>query len=195
MNTFINKETYYPITINHFYLWDLAICGVSALLLLIFDNQQGTKGKFIPSVLKEALPASIMVILSSAIVVTFYYLQQNNILNLGFYDRETVVSISVLVSIVFGNIFIYKACAPLSKKSAIPFICSVAICLIALTIAVIFNCLNIDFGKEMFNISFSTISGVAYMSAVIIVVVLTSIYLFIYKLIDINKGEKEDNED
>ena len=195
LNAFINKETYYPITINHFYLCDLAICGVSALLLLIFDNQQGTKGKFIPNVLKEALSASIMVILSSAIVITFYYLQQNNILNLGFYDRETVVSISVLVSIVFGNIFIYKACVPLSKKSVIPFICSVSICLVAIVIAIIFNCLNIDFGKEMFNISFSTISGVAYMSAVIIVVVLTSIYLFIYKLIDINKGEKEDNED
>ena len=122
-------------------------------------------------------------------------MQQKGILNLGFYSKEDAVTISVTTSIILGNVIFYKLCLPFDKNRVIAFICSIAISLVGLIIAIILTCLNVDFGKEMFNISFSGVSGVAYMTMTITIVVITSIYLFINRLVVINKGEELGNED
>lgn len=191
----INKETYYPFVVQNFYLWDLAICIVGVLLLSLFNKQASNKERFLSNILKEAIPGALLVIVAVSSIFAFYYMQQKGILNLGFYSKEDAVTISVTTSIILGNVIFYKLCLPFDKNRVIAFICSIAISLVGLIIAIILTCLNVDFGKEMFNISFSGVSGVAYMTMTITIVVITSIYLFINRLVVINKGEELGNED
>ena len=201
-----NPDIQYPFETNHLYLWEIVTSGVAAFFVALERNKEKIEGKFLANVFKKAIPAASILLGSVLLIFLFYLLQKNNLINVGVYSMNTAVAMSVIAFSVLGTICLYKVCSPLNKYRSIVLICSASINLITLIVTGIVAfainnnepILNIPYFEETFEgsgVFIKTMSGVSFLTTIIIVVVFAAIYLFVYRIIDIKKGDNSENED
>ena len=183
-----NPDVGYPFITNHMYLWEIVTTGFAAFFLALEKNSEKIKGKFLPNVFKKAIPAAALLVGSVLTIFLLYVLQRNNIINVGIYNKNTAVAMSVITFSVLGTVFLYRVCSPLSKYRKIVLISSASVNIITLVVTcVISHALHTT--EHILRIPYIEMGMPAYFITFLIIVLFTGIYLFVYGLIEINKGE------
>ena len=89
--------------------------------------------------------------------------------------------------------FLYRVCSPLSQYRKIVLICSASTNALALIItAIVSYAANIT--EPVLKIPYLDMGGVSYLTTVIIIAIFAAVYLFVYKIVEIHKGDKTENE-
>ena len=193
--SFIEKDATieYPFTSNHFFLWDIIISGFAALALLLNDNNEQIKGKFLSKVFKKAISGAILLITCVAIMFVLFSLQRNGLLNLGVYSREGAVAMSVIAFNVLGIAFLYETCFPLTKYRRIVLIGSAGLIVLSLTVTAIIS-FSLNITEPVLQIPYLEMNGVSFITILITIIVTASIYLLVHQIISIVKKEDAKNE-
>ena len=186
----------YPFATNHLYLWEIVTSGMAAFFLALEKNSEKIEGRFLTNVIKKAVPAAVLLVGSVLLIFGLYLLQKNNVLNLGIYTKDTAVAMSVITFSILGTVFLYRVCAPLSKYRKIVFTCSASINLTVLLVTGIYSyARKLTSPEPLLKIPYHEMSGPAYLTMAIIIVLFAAIYMFVYKVIEIKKeGDKKENE-
>ena len=182
----------YPFVTNHLYLWEIFTSGYAAFFIALERNSEKIEGKFLPNVFKKAIPAAALWVASVCIIFLFFVLQRNNVLNLGIYSRDTAVAMSVITFSILGIAFLYKVCSPMSKYRFIIFLSIVATNVVFLTVTSIVSLIN-NIVEPILQIPYIEMNGPSLITTVIITVACVAIYLFVYQIIAIYKGDKHEN--
>ena len=97
---------------------------------------------------------------------------------------------------MLGIVFLYRVCTPLTKYRKIVLICSASVnAVVLITTAIVSNVLKLTGPEPVLKIPYYEMSGPAYVTMSIIIMLFAAIYLFVYQIIAINKeGEKKENE-
>ena len=188
-----NPTVQYPFVTNHLYLWEIVTSGFAAFFLALEKNSERIEGRFLSNVFKKAIPAASVLISSVLLVFLFFVLQRNNLINLGIYNKECAIAMSVIIFSVLGLVCLYKVCSPLDKYRTIVLVGAAAINIIALVVTAIIS-FAIQGVETVLQIPYLHMSAPASFTTAIIIVVFAAIYLFIYRLIEIKKGDSGDNE-
>ena len=183
----------YPFTLNHFCLWDIIISGFAALALLLNNNNEQIKGKFLSKVIKKAISGAILLITGVAIMFVLFSLQRNGLLNLGVYSREGAVAMSVIVFNVLGIAFLYETCSPLTKYRRVVLIGSAGLIVLSLTVTAIIS-FSLNITEPVLQIPYLEMNGVSFITILITIIVTASIYLLVHQIILIVKKEDAKNE-
>ena len=178
----------YPFITNHLYLWEIVTTGFAAFFLALEKNSERIQGRFLTNVFKKAIPAAFLLISSVLLIFGMYLLQSNNLLNVGIYNRDTAIAMSVITFSVLGTAFLYKVCAPLSKYRKIVLICSASSNLLALIVTAIVS-YAAKITEPVLKIPYLEMSIPAYFVIGIIILLFAAVYLFVYRLVAIHKGE------
>ena len=136
-----------------------------------------------------------MLVFSTLLIFLFYLLQTKGVANFGIYNRGCAIAMSVITFSVLGVICLYRVCSPLDKYRAIVLICSAVVNAVALILSAVFT---YKFGhpeRRLLRIPFDDMSGPAYLTMAIIIIVFAAVYLYVYRLIEIKKGEHLKDED
>ena len=186
--TIVNKDIHYPFITNHLYLWEIFTTGFAAFALAMEKNSERINGHFLSNVFKKAIPAAFVLVTSVLLIFLFYLLQTKGLANFGIYNRGCAIAMSVLTFSVLGVVCLYRVCSPLDKYRTVVLICSAVVNAIALIVSGI---LTYNLGhpeNRLLRIPFTDMSGPAYLTTVIIIVAFATVYLYIYRLIEIKKG-------
>ena len=183
----------YPFITNHLYLWEIVTSGKAAFFLALERNSEKIEGKFLANVFKKAIPAASILLGSVLLIFLFYLLQKNGATNLGIYSNNTAVAMSVITFSILGTVCLYKVCSPLNKYRSIVLICSASVNVVALIVTAIVSYAT-NKTEPVLQIPYLDLSGPAFLVTMIIIVVFASLYLFVYRIIDIKKGVDSDNE-
>ena len=182
----------YPFVTNHLYLWEIFTSGYAAFFIALEKNSERIEGKFLPNVFKKAVPAAVLWIASVCIIFLLFVLQRNNAINVGIYSKDCAVAMCVITYSILGIAFLYKVCSPLSKYRFIIFVSIVAINVIFLTVTSIVS-LAMNIVEPVLQIPYTEMSGPAVLISAIITIVFVTLYLFVYQIIAIYKGDKHEN--
>lgn len=188
-----NKDVQYPFITNHLYLWEIFTSGFAAFFLALEKNSEKIEGKFLANVFKKAVPAATLLISAVLTVFLFYTLQCYGHLNLGIYTKECAVAMSVIVFSILGLACLYKVCSPLNKYRSIILISVIAINVVALIVSGIITYVTNNYEDRILRIPFTHLSGPAYITMIIVILLFASLYLFIYQVISIKKEKKNEN--
>ena len=188
-----DKETQYPFITNHLYLWEIVTSGFAAFFLALEKNSEKIEGRFLSNVFKKAIPAASLLITAVLLIFILYVMQQNNIVSFGIYTKDAAVAMSVIVFSVLGTVCLYKVCSPLDKYRTIVLICSATVNVAALVASGVITHLTNNYKDRLLKIPFNELNGPAYMAIAIIIIVFACIYLFVYQIRDIKKGERNEN--
>ena len=183
----------YPFITNHLYLWEIVTSGVAAFFLALERNSEKIEGKFLANVFKKAVPAASLLLCSVLLIFLFYLLQKNGITNLGIYSKESAIAMSVITFSILGTVCLYKVCSPLNKYRTIVLISSASVNVAALIVTAIVT-FAINKTEPVLQIPYLELSGPATLVTVIMIIVFASLYLFLYRVIDIKKGDNLNNE-
>ena len=115
-------------------------------------------------------------------------LQRNSVINVGIYNKNTAIAMSVITFSILGTVFLYRVCAPLSKYRKVVLICSASVNIVSLLITGVVSHLT-HTTEPILRIPYVDMGGPAYFVMFLIIVLYATIYLFVYRLISINKGE------
>ena len=193
--TIVNKDIHYPFITNHLYLWEIFTTGFAAFALAMEKNSERINGHFLSNVFKKAIPAAIVLVSSVLLIFLFYLLQTKGAANFGIYNRGAAIAMSVITFSVLGVVCLYRVCSPLNKYRAIVLVCSAVVNAVCLTLSAI---LTIKLGhveQRVLRIPFNDLSGPACLTMVIIILIFATVYLYIYRLIEIKRGEHVKDED
>ena len=192
--TIVNKSIHYPFITNHLYLWEIFTTGFAAFALAMEKNSERINGHFLSNVFKKAIPAAVILVSSVLLIFLFFLLQTQGVANFGIYNRGCAIAMGVLTFSVLGIVCLYRVCSPLDKYRAIVLICSAVVNAIALILS---GVLTYKYGhpeKRLLRIPFDEMSGPAYLTTAIIIVVFAAVYLYVYRLIEIKKGDSTQDE-
>ena len=194
MASIIEKDStlQYPFIANQLFLWEIIISGFAALFLVFERNNEKIKGRFLPNVLKTAIPAAILLVGVVCTIFLIFVLQRNGLTNLGVYSRECAVAMSIIVFSVLGTVFLYEICLPLNKYRRVVLVCSASASLLALIVTAIVSYIA-NIIEPVLQIPFIEMDGVSFITTLIVAIAFAAIYLFVYQIISIVK--KEDSKD
>ena len=187
--TIVNKDIHYPFITNHLYLWEIFTTGFAAFALAMEKNSERIHGHFLSNVFKKAIPAAVVLVSSVLLIFLFYLLQEKGLANFGIYNRGCAIAMSVITFSVLGIVCLYRVCSPLDKYRAVVLACSAVVNAVALILSAIFTYKLGHVEQRMLRIPFTDMSGPAYLTMAIIIIVYAALYLYIYRLIEIKKGE------
>ena len=187
--TIVNKNIHYPFITNHLYLWEIFTTGFAAFALAMEKNSERIHGHFLSNVFKKAIPAAVVLVSSVLLIFLFYLLQEKGLANFGIYNRGCAIAMSVITFSVLGIVCLYRVCSPLDKYRAVVLACSAVVNAVALILSAIFTYKLGHVEQRMLRIPFNDMSGPAYLTMAIIIIVYAALYLYIYRLIEIKKGE------
>ena len=182
----------YPFITRHLYLWEIFTSGYAAFFIALEKNSEKIEGRFLPNVFKKAVPAAMVWIFSVCIIFLFFVLQRNKVLNFGIYSRDCAVAMCVITFSILGIAFLYKVCSPLSKYRFVIFISIAAINVVSLTVTSVVS-LATKTTEPILKIPYLEMSGPAVLTTAIVTIVCAALYLFVYQIIAIKKGEKNEN--
>ena len=186
----------YPFATNHLYLWEIITSGLAAFFIALEKNDEKIEGNFLNNVFKKSIPAAGLLVGSVLLIFGLYLMEKNQLINLGVYSMDTAVAMSIITFSTLGIVFLYKVCSPLSKyRKIVVLVSAIANAVILLVTAIISYAMNTNEPEPLLKIPYYEMSGPAYLTTAIIIVVFAAIYLFVYKIIEIcNEGEKKENE-
>ncbi len=187
--TIVNKDIHYPFITNHLYLWEIFTTGFAAFALAMEKNSERIHGHFLSNVFKKAIPAAVVLVSSVLLIFLFYLLQEKGLANFGIYNRGCAIAMSVITFSVLGIVCLYRVCSPLNKYRAIVLASSAVVNAVALILSAIFTYKLGHVEQRILRIPFTDMSGPAYLTMAIIIIVYAALYLYIYRLIEIKKGE------
>ena len=99
---------------------------------------------------------------------------------------------SVITFSILGIAFLYKVCSPMSRYRFIIFLSIVATNVVFLTVTSIVSLVN-HIVEPVLQIPYIEMSGPALITTIIVTVVCVAIYLFVYQIVAIQKGDKHEN--
>ena len=187
--TIINKDIHYPFITNHLYLWEIFTTGFAAFALAMEKNSERIHGHFLSNVFKKAVPAAVVLVSSVLLIFLFYLLQEKGVANFGIYNRGCAIAMSVITFSVLGIVCLYRVCSPLDKYRAVVLICSAVVNATALIVSAVLTYKLGNVKDRILRIPFTDMSGPAYLTMAIIIIVYAALYLYIYRLIEIKRGE------
>ena len=184
----------YPFITNHLYLWEIVTSGYAAFFLALEKNNEQIKGSFLPNVFKKAIPATTMLVTAVFSIFIIYLLQKNGVVSWGVYNRSAAIAMSIVAFSLLGTVFLYKVCSPLTKYRRIVLLCSAGVNITAIIVtAVVSHAASIT--EPVLQIPYMEMSGPAYLITALVVIILATIYLSVYKIIEIKNGEDKQDED
>ena len=187
--TIIDRNIHYPFITNHLYLWEIFTTGFAAFALAMEKNSERIEGHFLSNVFKKAVPAAVVLVSSVLLIFLFYTLQKNGVANFGIYNYGCAIAMSVITFSVLGIVCLYRVCSPLDKYRAVVLACSAVVNATALIVSAILTYKLGHVEERILRIPFTDMSGPAYLTMAIIIVVYAALYLYIYRLIEIKRGE------
>ena len=184
----------YPFATNHLYLWEIVTSGMAAFFIALEKNSEKIHGSFLGNVFKKALPASALLLSCVLLIFGMLSLQENKVLNVGVFNWNTAVAMSVIAFSVLGTMFLYIVCSPLTKYRKIVLICSASVNVSMLIITAIITYVT---GKiePILSIPYLEMGGASYLTTAITILVLGAIYLFVHYIVKQRKGDQKENED
>ena len=184
----------YPFITNHLYLWEIFTSGFAAFFIALEKNSERIEGKFLSNIFKKAVPAASMLLGSVFLIFGLYLMQKNHLVDLGIYNFETAKAMSIIAFSILGLVFLYKVCSPFSKYRKIVFLSTIGVNVVFLVVTAIIT-YSTGETEKILQIPYLEMGGQSYMTTGIIIVMFAAIYLFVYRLIEVFKGEKIPNED
>ena len=184
----------YPFVTNHLYLWEIFTSGFAAFFLALEKNSEKIKGRFLSNVFRKAIPAASVLLSSVLLVFLLYVLQRNGAINVGIYNKECAVAMSVLIFSALGLVCLYEVCSPLDKYRTVVLV-SIAAINVVLIVATAIVTFAIDKPESLLQIPYLEMGGTAWFVTALIIVAFSAIFLFLFRLIAINKeeGVKDEN--
>ena len=135
----------YPFSPSQFIILELFVIGLPSFFLALQPNHNIIKGKFISNLLKNALPAGIMLILNAIAVYLFQYFTGISNATLA-----TMASIAVTCS---GLIVLFNMCKPFNVLRGILVFTMTALCLaIILLLPNLFSYVTLTLPELLFTI-------------------------------------------
>lgn len=174
---------------NHLLLWDLITNGVVAFLFIFDKKNKKVNNSFFNSVLRNAIPMSILQIVGVLTAFLLYALQNNQLISSGIYSIDNVAVMSVLLFIIFGILSLYNICVPLNKRRRLIVILGASINVLVLAVFMLIAYLSGN--NEMLYLS---MNAPAYFITAIVAVIYSAIYLFINRIIATVKGDNLEDE-
>lgn len=188
-----NADITYPFKTNNLYLWEDLGIGISAFFLALEPDDTKIEKGFLKNILKKALPGGILMILSTITFFILFVLEKNNLINLDLKDYSKVISMATISLSLVCMVILYRVCKPLDKYRKIVFSSALILDLLIL-IGFYFSdnywFKNKQFGLSLLNVDFFKLSGVNYFTTLIIAIIFSSLYIFIFYINDIFKEKK-----
>lgn len=194
MSLFDNSVSY-PLLTNHMYMWELITIGLSSFFLALQPNIELVKGKFLRNILKKALPAGLCSVFMVLFFFTFYFLTKYDV---GYFGISTqiiesidasgnlirtdvglaqTIFMCVIAFTVFSYISLFVICAPLNKYRLVV-IGSAVILNIIVLLADLFI-IKPMLGHSIFMINYEFTNPFIIFAPIILVLTVSTIYLFI----------------
>ncbi len=117
----------YPFELQQMIMLEVFIIGTPTFFLALQPNDKKVEGKFIYSVIKQALPSSIIMIFNVLMVYLFKIIINPNI------SSELYSTMNVYALTFAGVVSLYFVCRPLNKYRAVLFFTNL-ICILSITI-------------------------------------------------------------
>ena len=184
----------FPYSFNNLLLIEIVLCVCGPLLLLFYkNNDEEFKGLSVSDILRKAIPSSLVLIASVVIMFVIYLLQKDSTVSWGVYSIDTFITMSVISVSILSVVVSFDLYSPLTKYRKIVLISLLAFVVILLFVSGLISYLTkgVD---SILGLSFIEMSGPAYLITTLVTIILVSLYLYVYRLTKIGKGEKIDNE-
>lgn len=183
----------YPFAPTHFQLWSLVNIGLAAFFLSLEPSQDPTEGSFIKNVIRKAIPGSIAVLVPVGVIFLLHILQTKNIFYSGTYEYESAVTMCVIAFTIVGLVVLLKVCLPLNKYRGLVFGGAVFI-EAALMVAAAIISYKVGVTESMFAINFPSLTLVNWFVTGIIIVLTASIYLIVSYIVEVFRGEHQNDK-
>ena len=185
-----NANTEYPFRTNHLYMWETLALGIPAFFLALQPNAEILEGSFLRNIFEKAIPAGLLITITSLIPFLLLILQNNGIFESGISNVDQAVGTAVISFTILSLLVLFTVCRPLDKYRLFVFAGS-SLFVIAFFLYGLLTTINGYYGISLLKIRFDELNYLNYFLAVILAVLLGSIYYtatYIFKKI---KKEKE----
>ena len=178
----------YPFHATHFQLWNGINIGLSSFFLALEMNKEPTKGTFVGSILRKAVPGSLTLLIPVGLIYLLYTFQAKHILYTGVYTLEAATTMSVITFTILGLVILLKICLPLNLYRGIVFGGAVLLEGSLLTAAAIVS-YKIGVEQSIIAIDFPSLTLVNWFVIGIILLATSSIYLIVSYIVEVFRGE------
>lgn len=178
----------YPFHATHFQLWNGINIGLSSFFLALEMNKEPTKGTFLGSIFRKAIPGSLVLLLPVGLIYLLYVFQTNHILYTGVYTLEAATTMCVITFTVLGLIILLKICLPLNLYRGLVFGGATLLEAAALTAAAIVS-YKVGVEQSIIAIDFPSLTIVNWFVIGIIILATSSIYLIVTYIVEVFRGE------
>ena len=186
--TMITIKVSYPFVATHFQIWSLVNIGLASFFLALEGNKEPVKGTFIGSVLRKAIPASLVMLIPVGLTFVLHVFQVNHILYSGIYELEAATTMSVIMFTVLGLVILCKICLPFNKYRLFVFLGAVVVEAAMLVAAAIVS-YNVSVEASIVAINFPILTIVNWFTIGIIVLITSTIYLIVSYIVEVIRGE------
>ena len=105
----------YPITPSQLFMIDFLVIGIPAFILSLQPNHDIVRGKFLPNVLKRAMPGALAIVLQIGIVMLYFA----NRMSLTLREQSTII---VITATFTALIVLYRSLKPFNTLRRVLFI-------------------------------------------------------------------------
>lgn len=173
-----------------YFVFDAAIDAFVVMLLMLNNNTETIKGKFVVNIFKKALPGALVMFISALVVFGLYTMQINSNGDFGIYNVQIAITMITISFMALSIVTLYNILLPLSKyhRNVMMITTTITAILLAVSAAISYTTNRADL---FFGISFVEMNGPAYLVTAITVILLAGLYITIYRIIDAFKGKDE----
>ena len=197
-----NRNYIYPFDTNNLILWEVFGIGLAAFFIALEPDSKPIKHGFLRNIFKNALPFSVMLLLSVLVCFLLYIFQVNDIFYTGVWDTcaEPALSglskygasgIAILVVSGLSLVVLYLTCRPLN------FYRGIVVSASALVTVIVVLSFALSGGRNILHIDFDRITGENWITIAALIILFSAITITIndiYKSLSKIKKKEIKNE-
>ena len=188
-----NPNVRYPFVTNNLYMWETLALGIPAFFVALQPNAEILEGSFIKNIIKKAFPAGIAIVITAMTPFLLFILQDKLVLETGIQSMNQAVGIAVMAFTLMSLLVLFTVCSPLDKYRTLVFAGSCTGVILLFTYGLIMTLKGL-FNYSLIEIHFDELQPIHYFIAIILAVVVGTIYYgLIYIIKKIKKEMKNEN--
>ena len=179
-----------PFGLYQYFVMDIIIDILAAVMLLLDKNGSVPNGKFVINALKKSLPGALVMFIAALVVLIIYSAQRSDAINLGIYNIDTAITIIAIAFMVLGLVNLYTILSRSNKYHLTILVTTSIITAILLAVSAIVS-YTTNRRDPLFGLSMMEMNGPSCLVISIIIAILAGLYMLVYSTVNIVKGKDE----
>ena len=118
----------YPFKSNNLMMLEFFVIGIPSFFLSLQPNRERVRGKFMPAVLAQTIPCSLVLILAVESIQLVAMLQPQ------YFNGSNTDELSIIIITFAGLVMLYRVCQPFNLYRAVLLLTMTAACVLSITL-------------------------------------------------------------